>query len=280
MYNLDNLKAALMRRREAQKAYHDHSAKLMTDDDSAIQHDTLRRAYDDAAHSVAFHADIFMDAWEISTQLNGEQPALMLSPTTSAEEAAVMAYEDEMSALFWRINNAMAQEKCVQKDPECPNTGWPLPCSKCNYCSQNPDELRAMEQAIEDANEQVDAEYEKRLAENPDWLVPATEEDLAGQSSNSADLLENCSDWDDEDDWDGDEWYDDDGNWGPLDYDDAGDEEQPAHAILEPFGDGKCHCPYCNAECSPDYCSGCQSTLLPPAIKPEIRTDLPDEPPF
>lgn len=283
MYNLDNLKESLKRRREAQKAYFDHT---LTGDDlaDAQRLDTLRRSYDDAAHSVAFHADILVEALEVSTShadlfapLKLDMIRLTQPPSvqdTSAEDdewkahnaalrldaypayhagfkrviesieqhdplldqpitepdlehwlaigrdpsefyAEVIecddadnvvhvlssepieetlpdyltddaAFEAVMNEAFWQHNNAMAQAKCVLNDPECPNTGWPLPCVKCNYCSQNPDEL---EPIVDD--------------EGPgEWLEPATDEDLAGQSSNSCDLFDEYDDDDYDSDWD------------------------------------------------------------------------------
>src|SRR5688500_14815118 len=94
MHNFDNLTSELKRYQEAKKAYFAHT---VTDDASALRHVELRRAYDDAAHSVAFHADIAVDSIERAAL---EQPpvAYALMPEDGHDAAALQAARERLEA--------------------------------------------------------------------------------------------------------------------------------------------------------------------------------------
>lgn len=257
MHNFHNLSSELKRYQEAKKAYFAHT---ITDDASSTRHVELRRAYDDAAHSVAFHADLELDMAHALPSSHPDFLRLLESIEQHPEPSII-----EPDAAHWNAigRYPFAEMQCIQNDSECPNPGWPIPCPKCNYCFQNPDEL-------------APEPDENAAADSSDWTTAATEEDIQSWASDSRDLFD---DGYDEDDWDGDWWYDDNGNWGPEDYDEEPSDDGSGHASRDPLS-GKCYCPYCNSECAPDVCNVCHSELTPPAIDTEMRTDLPDEPPF
>jgi hypothetical protein len=192
--------------------------------------------------------------------------------SSSGRDLAQEAYEAEVDKAFWDVNNAIAAQiaatQCPDKDPQCPNQGWPVPCSKCGYCLQNPDELTPLFQSPESiAVDEIIAEELSELMEyrrevagevigltypesTPDaWIQPATQDDLDYQESHYPPDFDDDS-WDDDDT--------DNGFYGDEDYADS-------HALRDPI-DGKVYCPYCNSECAPDFCYGCQSALLSPPV--------------
>lgn len=87
-----------------------------------------------------------------------------------AEEQAQMSYEAEMSDLFWQVNNALA--------PDTPDK----------------------EKLMADFEAKQIADHAELVAqEKAGWLTPATDEELAGQHSDSRDLEDFFDEDDDED---------------------------------------------------------------------------------
>lgn len=284
----DKLNTAIEAYAQARDAYFDLTATETLE--------TRKNVYDCAAHQVAFlmwldmpreslpssHPDFLrlLESIEQHPEPSiiepdaahwnaiGRHPSELEKEELPAYLTDQTVFEDMMHQEFWWHNNEMVRVRCVQNDPACPNPGWPIPCPKCNFCFQNPDE---------DTMEPEPGESQD--VDSSDWTTAATEEDIQSWASDSRDLEDF---FDEDDDWDDSDWYDDHGDdWSYYGSDDDYEEVDDGsnHASRDPLS-GKCYCPYCNSECAPDVCNVCHSELTPPAIDTQMRTDLPDEPPF
>lgn len=251
MTNMDKLASAVGQYRNAKDDYFSSDVNTIPLD----QLETLRRAYDDAAHTVAFHADFFIDekiaaAAPVAFQIPAPDAAPNLLPAAPYAGLENIPH-DELRAMFDQpelpaggydtcrdcgekraldefgrcascavlkadINHILY--RCVEDDPTCPNPGWPNPCPRCGFCRQNPDELiGAPDDPLVGA-----VTPEQPEQDDAEWTQAATEEEIASQPPNSGPW-----DWDEDDDDYDSEWYDeDDDGWWLLD-DEEPEQEQP-----------------------------------------------------
>lgn len=264
----DKLNTAIEAYAQARDAYFDLTATETLE--------TRKNVYDCAAHQVAFLMWLDMPRESLPSSHPDfqrliesiEQHDPLAAPVYLTDQNA---FEETMEEAYWQHNalNVQALDE-LSGGTECRDCGTRYLLdddARCPRCA-------AAKEGIEDPEP-----GESQEADSSDWTTAATEEDIQSWASDSRDLEDF---FDEDDDWDDSDWYDDHGDdWSYYgsddDYEEADDGSN--HASRDPLS-GKCYCPYCNSECAPDYCSGCHSELTPPAIDTEMRTDLPDEPPF
>jgi hypothetical protein len=195
MYNLENLSGEIKRYRAAKVAYLNADVSVI----GSEQVDCLRRQYDDAAHSVAFHAEIVVDSL-----VPNLATAFQIPTPDAAPNLASMFDEPELLIGFADCRDC-GSTKTLDGQGRCASCAIVHETGAAPAYLTNQDAFEAVMNA-EWANRATITDLDPQPGSSSDdidlsWIEPATEEQLS--------IVMDSRDYPGFDDWDGD-WGDDD----------------------------------------------------------------------